>query len=132
MCSGRQISSPSQVISIIQFLSLPTSVDAQYRSFPDKFSIALKRYLKGRGHPSNDSFNSVPFDEREQVADDYTIRSRIFMKSITGSEYLPVNDPTNHISVCLLFLFNFSLLMFSPRSCLLIHLLKGTTGPNLQ
>jgi len=101
MCSGRRISSPLQVISIINFLALPAGIPARSHTFSDKFSDALKHYLQGSGHPVGDEFNIIAPNEREAAIHDYTLRSRIFMRSITGSEYLSL-DPDNHVSVCLM------------------------------
>jgi hypothetical protein len=99
MCSGRRITSPLQVIPIINFAPLPGDTAPCFQSFPNKFAAALKRYLRGSGHPVGDEFNPIMSNERQAVANNHTLRSQIFMKSVTGSEYLPL-DPGNGISVC--------------------------------
>jgi hypothetical protein len=100
MSSGRRISSPQQIISIINFSAIPGESPDRYRTFPDKFSQALKRYLQGSGRPVNDEF-SISSNDRQATTGNDTLRSRAFMKAITGSKYLPLDPDEDRVTVSL-------------------------------
>jgi len=55
---------------------------------------AFERYLQGYGHPTGDHFNSAGQAERVATMSDPTFRFRLFLKAVTASPYIPIDDET--------------------------------------
>jgi hypothetical protein len=96
LCTGRRVTSPQQVIDALEYhpippTDLPDSSDIDYASLECMWQISLARYLRGRGHPSGQGLEA-------DVDGNATIRSRMFLRTITGSEYLPTGS--TKIKVC--------------------------------
>ncbi|KAG1839700.1 hypothetical protein C8R48DRAFT_679757 [Suillus tomentosus] len=105
MFAGRILISPQQVIDIIcpepiTSYSLPLrqgyNPNLDYVTLAGQFMVHLKRYLRGRGTP-HAADGSVLFEE-DSSSDDVVYRSRLFLRSATAHEVLPV-DATQCIKI---------------------------------
>lgn len=84
MFSGRILSSPEQVIRLLVINVTP--VGGVLNDSITRFKQHLERYLRGRGTPTQNDGSDL---FGEGVAHDLLLRTRLFLRCVTGSEFLP-------------------------------------------
>ncbi|KAG1897772.1 uncharacterized protein F5891DRAFT_1191695 [Suillus fuscotomentosus] len=81
---------------ILTFPQQGYNPNLDYVTLAGQFMVHLKRYLRGQGTP-HAADGSVLFEE-DSSSDDVVYRSRLFLRSATAHEVLPV-DATQHIKI---------------------------------
>lgn len=98
LCGGRILQSATQILSIIEYNPVHNNAansdsELNYPELGDAWSSAFARYLDGSGDPG-----STRDYEQDGAENDSLKRSRMFLKAVTASQYLPL-DPTKGIKV---------------------------------
>ncbi|KAG1776627.1 hypothetical protein EV702DRAFT_326930 [Suillus placidus] len=84
MFSGRILSSPEQVIRLLAINVTP--VGGILNDIITRFKLHLERYLRGASTPTQNDGSDL---FGEGVATDPLLRTRLFLRCVTGSEFLP-------------------------------------------
>ncbi|KAG1722616.1 hypothetical protein EDB19DRAFT_1916582 [Suillus lakei] len=84
MFSGRILSSPEQVIRLLSINVTP--VGGVLNDIITRFKLHLERYLRGCGTPTQNDGSDI---FGEGVAVDPLLCTRLFLRCVTGSEFLP-------------------------------------------
>jgi hypothetical protein len=98
---NRSVSSGSQVIPYLEYLQterLPANPQI-WESTVELFKLHFRRYITGIGHPSHP--NLVEFISEDVIKDgegDKSLRARLFLLSISGSQLLPLHKKA--LKVC--------------------------------
>jgi len=87
---GRCLRSASELINRISFPHDPASV-VLTSELATRFTVKLKWYLLGTGHPQHESLSDSLIPEAERIAqqNNATLRAERFMVMATGSEVIP-------------------------------------------
>ncbi|KDR72188.1 hypothetical protein GALMADRAFT_229037 [Galerina marginata CBS 339.88] len=100
-CYSRRVTSPEQLIPHLEFnyhrSNTPTVVpDTEH--FMPQIKLAVKRYLRGTGHPekARELCDPLTYDDENM---DPALRARRFVKVLSGLEMMPVRDRTFTVSV---------------------------------
>ncbi|KAF7430516.1 hypothetical protein PC9H_006224 [Pleurotus ostreatus] len=92
---GRRVTSPDIVIDLLR--PQPSNTVLGLSVDEEGWMAHLKRYLRGSGYPRADSI-VVNEDKRTIDSRDNTLRSRLLLKCVTGSEYVDINRSAIHIT----------------------------------
>ncbi|KAJ8695003.1 hypothetical protein PTI98_007630 [Pleurotus ostreatus] len=92
---GRRVTSPDTVIDLLR--PQPSNTVLGLSVDEEGWIAHLKCYLRGSGYPRADSI-VVNEDKRTIDSRDNTLRSRLLLKCVTGSEYVDINRSAIHIT----------------------------------
>lgn len=92
---GRRVTSPDTVIDLLR--PRPSNAVLGLSVDEEGWIAHLERYLRGSGYPHADSI-VVKEDKRTIASGDNTLRSRLLLKCVTGSEYIDINRSAIHVS----------------------------------
>lgn len=93
---GRRVTSPDTIIDLLR--PQPSNTVLGLSADEEGWIAHLKRYLRGNGYPRADSI-VVNEDKRTIASGDNTLRSRLLLKCVTGSEYVDINRSAIHVSL---------------------------------
>lgn len=104
-CYSRRITSPEQLIPHLRFKHWRSDTPLEVANTEELLPVvqkAVEQYLRGTGHPFHDSeicknlADPLTFDEENT---DPSLRSRRFVKALSGLEMMPVDNHKFTVSV---------------------------------